>query len=274
MRSSLGRGLLLTAFAGTFMLAAGPAALAATTPATTSPEAISLDATGTIPIGPVGDATLSNTNPVTGASGLVTGLLGIGAFTDNVQTNAAPPGNTATSTVASVAPAANGLLGGLTGPLSSLLSATVVKSECDWNSTPAASPAFTETTTIASLSILGTTIVLPNPIPPNDVLVGLPTLPLGLASLTVTLNQQEPGPGTNTQTVNAIDVSLSTSILGLNPVTEDVVIASSTCGNPSSVVASPVASGKGLGIGLGLMGLLGTGVATMYVRRRRQASFA
>ena len=56
MRSSLGRGLLLTAFAGTFMLAAGPAALAATTPATTSPEAMSLDATGTIPIGPIGNA--------------------------------------------------------------------------------------------------------------------------------------------------------------------------------------------------------------------------
>ena len=94
---------MLTAFAGTFVLAAGPAALAAT-PATTSPEAISLVATGSVPIGPVGDATLSDTNPVTGASGVVTGLLGIGAFTDNVQTNAAPPGNTATSTVASVGP--------------------------------------------------------------------------------------------------------------------------------------------------------------------------
>jgi len=235
---------------------------------------MSLDATGTIPIGPIGDTTLSNTNPVTGASGLVTGLLGIGAFTDNVQTNAAPPGNTASSTVASVDPAAAGLLGGGLGPLANLIHATVINSTCTWNSTPAASPAFTETTTITSLSILGQTITLPNPIPPNDVLVGLPTLPLGLASLTVTLNQQEPGPGTNTQTVNAIDVSLSTSILGLNPVTEDVVVASSTCGNPSSVVASPVASGKGLGIGLGLLGLLGTGVATMYVRRRRQTSFA
>jgi hypothetical protein len=263
---------MLTAFAGTFVLAAGPAALAAT-PATTSPEAISLVATGSVPIGPVGDATLSDTNPVTGASGVVTGLLGIGAFTDNVQTNAAPPGNTATSTVASVGPT-TGLLGGLTSPLANLLSATVVKSECDWNSTPAASPAFTETTTIASLSILGTTITLPATIPANDVLTGLPTLPLGLASLTVTLNQQEPGPGTNTETVNAIDISLSTNILGLNPVTEDIDVASSTCGNPSSIVASPVASGKGLGIGLGLLGLLGTGVATVYVRRRRQASWA
>src|SRR5579871_3957642 len=87
MRSYLGRGLMLTAFAGTFVLAAGPAALAAT-PATTSPEAMSLVATGSVPIGPVGDATLSNTNPVTGTSGVVTGILGIGAFTDNVQTNA------------------------------------------------------------------------------------------------------------------------------------------------------------------------------------------
>ena len=273
MRSSLGRGLLLTATAGTFVLAAGPAALAAT-PATTSPEAISLVATGTIPVGPVGDATLSDTNPVTGTSGLVAGLLGIGAFSDNVQTNAAPPGNTATSTIASLAPVTTGLLGGVTGPLANLISATVIKSECDWNSTPAATAAFTETTTITSLSILGTTIVLPNPIPPNDPLTGLPALPLGLGSLSVTLNKQEPGPGTNTQTVDAIDISLTTSILGLNPVTEDIDVASSTCGNPSSIVASPVASGKGLGLGLGLLGLLGTGVATVYVRRRRQASFA
>lgn len=235
---------------------------------------MSLVATGTIPIGPVGDATLSNTNPVTGASGLVTGLLGIGAFNDNVMTNASPPGNTATSTVASVAPATTGLLGGLLGPLSSLISGTAVASSCTWNSTPAASPAFTMSTTITSLSILGTAITLPATIPPNDTLTGLPALPLGLASLAVTLNQQEPGPGTNTETVNAIDISLSTNILGLNPVTEDIDVASSTCGNPSSIVASPVAGGKGLGIGLGLMGLLGTGVATVYVRRRRQASFA
>ena len=264
---------MLTAFAGMFVLAAGPAALAAT-PATTSPEAMSLVATGSIPIAPVGDTTLSNTNPVTGASGLVTGILGIGAFNDNVQTNASPPGNTATSTIASVAPLTSGLLGGLLTPFTNFVSATAVKSECDWNSTVGASPAFTETTTITSLSILGQTITIPATIPANDVLTGLPTLPLGLGSLTVTLNQQEPGPGTNTNTVNAIDIALTTNILGLNPVTEDIDVASSTCGNPSSVVASPVASGKGLGIGLGLLGLLGTGVATVYVRRRRQASWA
>jgi hypothetical protein len=273
MRSSLGRGLLLTAFAGTFVLAAGPAALAAT-PATTSPEAIALVATGTIPVAPVADATLSSTNPVTATSGVVTGLLGLSALSDNVQTNASPPGNTATSTVASLAPVTTGLLGGTLSPLANLISVTGIKSECDWDSSPTASPAFTETTTIASLSVLGTTITLPATIPANDNLTGLPTLPLGITGLSITLNQQEPGPGTNTETVNAIDITLSVSLAGLNPVTEDIVVASSTCGNPSSIVASPVASGKGLGIGLGLLGLLGTGVATVYVRRRRQASFA
>jgi hypothetical protein len=88
----------------------------------------------------------------------------------------------------------------------------------------------------------------------------------------VTLNQQVPGPGTNTETVNAMDITLTSTLLGTG--TEEVIIASSTCGNPSSIVASPVASGKGLGIGLGLLSLLGTGVATVYVRRRRQASSA
>jgi len=259
---------MLTAFAGTFVLAAGPAALAAT-PATTSPEAISLIATGPIAVGPVGDATLSDTNPVTGTSGGVTGLLDIGAFTDDVTTNSSPPGNTATSTVASLGPATSGLLGGLLGPFASLISATAIHSSCVWNSDLTGSSAFTESTTIASLSVLGTTITLPATIPANDTLTGLPTLPLGLGSLSITLNQQVPGPGTNTETVNAIDVTLTSTLLGTG--SEEIDLSSSTCGNPSSIVASPVASGKGLGIGLGLLGLLGTGVATVYVRRRRQA---
>jgi hypothetical protein len=48
-----------------------------------------------------------------------------------------------------------------------------------------------------------------------------------------------------------------------------IYLGSSACGGSSSVVASPVAGGKGPGIGLGLLSLLGAGVATVYVRRRR-----
>jgi hypothetical protein len=142
MRSSLGRGLFLTAFAGTFVLAAGPAALAAT-PATTSPEAMALVATGPVPVAPVGDATLSDTNPVTGTSGGVTGLFDIGAFSDDVATTSSPPGNTASSTVATLSPASSGLLGGLTGPFAGLISGTEIHSSCIWNSSltgSAASP--------------------------------------------------------------------------------------------------------------------------------------
>jgi hypothetical protein len=263
--SSLRRGLILGAVAGSFVLAAGPAALAAT-PATQSPEAIALVATGPLPLAPVGDATLSDTNPVTGSSGGLLGVLDIGALNDDVHTNSSPPGNTATSTVASLGPATTGLLGGALGPLANLISATAIASSCTWNSSLTGSSAFTESTTIASLSVLGTTITLPSTIPANDVLTGLPTLPLGLGSLTITLNQQEPGPSANTETVNAIDIQLSSTLLGTG--TEDIDVASSTCGAEASTVASPVVSGKGLGIGLGMLGVTGVGFAAVYMRRR------
>ena len=74
--------------------------------------------------------------------------------------------------------------------------------------------------------------------------------------------------------MDAIDISLTTNILGLNPVTQEIDVASSTCGNPSAIVASPVASGKGIGIGLGLLACWAPVSATVYVRRRRQAAFA
>jgi hypothetical protein len=274
MRSSLRRGLVLTALAGTCVMAAAPAALAAT-PATQSPEAIALVASGPIVTLAVGDATIA-TSPQSLLGGGVTGLLDIGALTDIAQNTSAPPGNEASSTVASLGAASSNLLNAILG---NLIAATVIKSTCTWNSNLTGSSAFTETTTIASLTILGTTVTLPATIAPNTSLLSLlPTLPtllaplnlLGLTGLTITLNQQEPGPGSNTETVNAIDISLGAGALLLGSAgTEHIDVASSTCGNPTSIVASPVAGGKGLGIGLGLLGLLGAGFAAAYARRRR-----
>jgi hypothetical protein len=261
---------MLSALAGAFVMAVGPAALAAT-PATSSPEGIVLSATGPLAAS-VGVATLG-TSPVSPSGGGITGLLDIsGVLTATAQNTSSPAGNSATASVATLGPSTS-LLSPLLG---SLISATVVASSCQWNSTiGTGDAAFTETTDIASLSVLGTTVPVADlsDIPPNTnlaSLITLPSLPLGISALTITLNQQEAGPGTNTETVNAIDVTLTSSILGLVG-SESIDVSSSTCGAPTSVVASPVASGKGLGIGLGLLGLVGAGLGAVYVRRRRVA---
>jgi hypothetical protein len=266
---------MLSALAGAFVMAAGPAALAAT-PATASPEGIVIASQGLINA-KVGDATLGSSpaNPATGSG--ITGLLDVsGVLSATAQNTSTPPGNSATAAVANLGPATDLLNLALFG---SLISATAVDSSCQWNSTIGSGDgAFTMTTTIASLTVLGTTVTLPTTIAPNTnltSLITLPTLPsvplLGaITGLTVILNQQETGPGTNTMTVNAIDVDLTSTIPLLNGSVE-IDVASSTCGAPSSVVASPVASGKGLGIGLGLLGLAGAGLGAVYVRRRRVA---
>jgi hypothetical protein len=83
--------------------------------------------------------------------------------------------------------------------------------------------------------------------------------------LTVTLNQEVTGPVGGSETWNAVDISVGGGS------TEDIDIASATCGPYNSSEETPLASGKGLGIGLGAVGLLGGAYATVAVRRRRNA---
>jgi hypothetical protein len=281
-RSAIGGALLIGALAGSFVMAAGPAAMAAATdPATQSPEGIVLASTGLINTD-IGEATLG-TSPASpaGGSGL-TGLLdlepGTGILQATAQNDASPPGNSATAEVGEVGAASDLLNSVLFG---NLISATVVKSSCTWNSSIGTGDgAFDMTTDITSLSVLGV------PVPTADLssiapntnlasLITLPTLPsvplLGaITGLTVTLNQQELGPVANSMTVNAIDVQLTSTIPLLDGSVE-IDVSSSTCGAQGTVAATPVASGKGLGIGLGLLGLVGVGGGSIYIRRRRVA---
>ncbi len=235
-------------------MAAAPLALAQ---ATTSPEAIALDATGPVALGPIADAkgpTFPNTVSVAGVTLpglLVVGTTGTSALTSTVTEPSATQ-NTATSAIDRISSI-------LTLPLvGGLLDGTTVASSCSYNN-----GTYTEGSTIESLTILGQSITIPATIPANDVLLGLPSV-LGL-TLSVTLNQQVPGPG-GSQTVNAIAVSLGDSLIGNG--TENIYLASSTCGPFNGSVASPLASGTGLGIGLGVLGLFGAGLGAFYVRRR------
>lgn len=164
--------------------------------------------------------------------------------------NAQVSGNTTTASVQSLD--TTGIVAALLGPIS----AGVISSSCTANS----DGTFTRTASVANLSILGATF---NGTPGANTNLSL-SLPAGIASASVTLNEQVAGPVPGSVTVNAVHISFTT--LGL--ATENIYIASSTCGPFSSPV--PLASGKGLVIGLGAFGALAVGVGTTRLRRRRR----
>jgi len=88
----------------------------------------------------------------------------------------------------------------------------------------------------------------------------------------VTLNEEDPGPAsvTGSETFYALHLTLTTApLLGGTGSTLNLYLGSATCGPYNQAVGTPVAGGKGLGIGLGLLGLFGAGTAAVYVRRRR-----
>ncbi len=237
MRHSIRRGLVLAALAGTAFVATAPAAFAQTT----SPEAFGIEGTGLLGIAPTPDATLSNPNPANVASISIPLILNAGTLSASVTSNSATAAVQSLNTT------------GIIAPLLGIISATAVSSSCLVN----ADGSFVESTTIASLSIAGTSLA-PGTIPANDAFLSIP----GVAN--ITLNQQVTAPITGSQTVNAIHIAL------LGGTAEEVNIASSTCGPYSA--DTPVASGKGLALGLGLLGSVGVGYGALYTRRRRASS--
>jgi hypothetical protein len=227
----------MAALAGTALVATAPAAFAQTT----SPEAFGLEGTGLLAVPPTPDATLATPNPAPVASLTVAGLTAT-VLTASVTTNSAQ------SSVASLASGLGSLLG--------LVSTTgVISSSCLAN----ADGSFVRTSSIAGLTIGGVTSPA-GPIAANTVLVTIP----GVA--TVTLNQQVPGPITGSEEVNAVHIAL----LGVLGAGEVINIADSTCG--PFTADTPVASGKGLVLGLGLLGSVGVGYGAIYSRRRKAAA--
>jgi hypothetical protein len=236
MRHSIRRGLVLAALAGTALVATAPAAFAQTQ----SPEAFGIEGTGLLGIAPTPDATLATPNPANVAS------ISIPLILNAATLSATVTANSATATVQGLNTT------GIITPLLGTISATAVTSSCLVN----ANGSFVETTSIGSLTIATTTLT-PGPIAPNTPFLTIP----GVAS--ITLNQQVAGPVTGSQTVNAISINL------LGTAGETINIASSTCGPFSA--DTPIASGKGLALGLGLLGSVGVGYGAVYTRRRRSS---
>jgi hypothetical protein len=236
VRHSIRRGLVLAALAGTAFAATAPAAFAQTT----SPEAFGIEGTGLLGIAPTPDATLATPNPTNVASISIPLIVNAGTLSASVTSNSATAAVQSLNTT------------GIITPLLGIVSATAVSSSCLAN----ADGSFVESTTIASLSVADTTLT-PGTIPANDAFLSIPLV------ANITLNQQVAGPITGSVTVNAIHIAL----LGTG---EEINIASSTCGPFSA--DTPVASGKGLALGLGLLGSVGVGYGAIYTRRRRNAS--
>jgi hypothetical protein len=256
MRNYLKRGFVLSAIAGTCLYAIAPAALAQPT---TSPEAFGVEASGSllgtnVTVGPIPDQTSVGTTgtPLNVTVPGVLNLVGLFATVNSVN-----------SSEAGVASLNNTGIAALLGTFS----AGAITETC-----AATAGGISGSAAIANLNLLGITEngTLTTPGTPVVVGGGLLSL-LGLASATVTLNEEDPGPVSvpGSETFYAIHVQLTTAPLVGTAQTLNLYVASATCGPYNSSMGTPVAGGKGLGIGLGLLGLFGAGTAAVYVRRRK-----
>lgn len=118
------------------------------------------------------------------------------------------------------------------------------------------------TLTGLAASIAGLNIAIPGVVPPNTRL----SIAIGLIQIgTLTLNEQTPNPDGGL-TVNALHLQLLGGVLG-SIASGDVIISQAQCG--PAVLPVPLASGAGLVLGLGLVGVVGAG---FYARRRRRAA--
>jgi hypothetical protein len=244
MRHAFRRGLVLSTLAGTCALAMTSTAMAATNGPTTSPEAIGIYANGTlVSLANTPDQTTVGTSS-TASVGLPP-LLTVNALNATVVSN-----NYSYASVASITTLIGSVLGITSGTITQYC---VTNGAGNFTSSYAS---------IEDLDIAGTTFSGVVTTPNTALSV---TLPIGLGTLTVTLDKEVTGPVAGSESFTAVDVSLTT-ILGL---TLDLEIASATCGPYTSGQPTPMASGKGLGIGLGALGLVGGVYGTVRVRRRR-----
>jgi hypothetical protein len=215
-------------------------AMAATNGPTTSPEAIGLYANGLVSVANTADETTIG-DTASAASASVAGYVTASTLSATVVSE-----NYDYASVADIATDA--------GP--TISSGTITEYCVTTAAGTFSSYAVIENLVIGTLSFNGT--------------VYTPNTTLGVTGvLTVTLNQEVTGPAsaTGSETWNAIDIDTAGS-------TEDIDIASATCGPYTALQSTPLASGLGLGLGLGGLGLFGGTYATIRIRRRNAAGVA
>lgn len=183
------------------------------------------------------------------------GLLELEALSVNAKRNTSTGEVSSDATVGSVA------LPVLSGIANATPTAKAIKASCD-----ATTDGITGTTTIASLDLgdLGDANVGKN-IAPNT------TLHLGLGDLnvaTLILNEQIRNDD-GSLTVNAFHLKLLGGALD-NVASGDIILSSATCG--PAAPPTPMASGAGLWIGLGLLGATGIPTGVVVLRKRRRTA--
>jgi hypothetical protein len=231
VRNSTRRGLLVAAATSTALLAVSPAALAQ---ATVSPEGFGMDSTRAPVVAPTPLANPTTPAPANVPSATASGVVTATVLSAGVSTNQAHASVAGLNTSGMLLPAFGTITTG---------GATTASCVANSNGT------FTLASSVTNLSVGGTTF--------NGAAAANHVLVNNLDGKVI-LNEQGAGPVTGSETVTAIDFQ---PLLG-----GDIYIASATCGPWASPV--PVASGKGLLLGLGLLGSVGVA----WTRRRTRAS--
>lgn len=244
---------------GVLALAAVAALLAGAAPASAAPGdgsayglSVNVALTGqpAVTVGPLAAANTAGPTTNTLASATVPGIVTTGVITTSAQRNSATGAVTSSASTANVGVPLLSALG--------TVSATLIKATC--TATQSGETGST-TLTNATLGSLGALAV--NPAPNTTIAISLPVV--GHVA-TLILNEQIHN-ADGSLTVNAFHLHLlgggGVGSLGSG----DVIISSATCGPAGLPI--PIASGLGLWIGLGLLGVIAVPVAWSAVRRRR-----
>lgn len=192
----------------------------------------------TVNVGPIAPSSTSGPTSAAVASVNAPGVLSAGAVTSNATLDQATG---AVHSDASIAGVNLGLLGVLTGSIGA------VQASCD-----ATQAGITGSATLANVSIPGVTVGA-NPAPNTTVNV----TPL----VSLVFNEQIDNPD-GSKTVNAVHVKLNALAAK-----GDIILAQAKCGPAAPPV--PLASGLGLWLGLGLLGLVAVPVGASVIRKRR-----
>ncbi len=192
-----------------------------------------------VDVGPLAPSDTNGPTSAALASDNVPGVLSAGAVTSHATLDEA------TGVVHSDASIAGVSLGlsVLTGQIGA------VQATCD-----ATQAGITGSTTLANVSIPGVTVAA-NPAPNTTIAVA----PL----VSIIFNEQISNPD-GSLTVNAVHIKLNAVAA-----TGDVILAQAKCGPAAPPV--PLASGLGLWIGLGLLGLVAVPAGISMIRKRRDA---
>jgi hypothetical protein len=217
-RSSLRRRRSLTAMAGIVALSASSlvglgltAATASASVTGTTGGASGLTVTGLLPLGPVPKVVLppdGSPQNLSAASEEVPGVVSTGVLTVSTGATGVPG---AAGQVTSMATVNN------TSVPVATLGVGAVTTTCTSDASGS-----TATTTVANLTIGGSAVNLPNPIPPN---YGL-SVP-GVATIELNRQVTSEAPGSTSMTVDGLDVQLLGVLGGLST---SITVAASTCG--------------------------------------------